>query len=199
LVKYSYDGVGSGLLDFTNQMFTVVSQWMLCCLLLLVSTGWGVDFIEFYNMEVYFPMMILLGIVHILYMAFGKLITGQAHHDYDTIPGYLFISLRVILALLFLFFICRGWEKTREIRKRTYLMQLGFIGSVYLMAFPVIVWGTKIAILPMYRHKIVTVGFLGIQLLASVALTVLFTQKKGKYYQIVYGSMGLLPNEGKFE
>ena len=202
LMISSYNGKGSGFLDYLSQSFSLLSQLLICCLLILVSAGWSIDFINFEDMEVYFPAMGLAAILHLILIAIAKFAMkdGETDHDYDTIPGYIMISLRLLIFIIFSYFLWISWRSTREAKKKAFLAQLGTIGGTYLMTFPFIIGLAKFTIQPINQHKFVTIGVVGVQLLATIVLTVLFTQKKGKYYQMIYGSTGILTaDENKFD
>jgi len=185
LWAYSYNGKGYFILNFGNQAFSVLSQFTITCLLLLIAYGWTIRFMEFEDMDIMIPIAILLGILHIMIVGIGR-ITDNEHyryHDYENWAGIVVIVLRLMFYAYWIY-LFKGSYETAHGEEKVFYARFGVLSTVYFLVFPVLVIIASFAIPPYYRHKVIVIGTLLIQTLTIIVLTYLFTNKKSKYYNV---------------
>ena len=185
LWSYSGDGKGLWLFNFGNQGWSILSQFIITCLLLLIAYGWSIKFIEFEDMDIFLPIGILLGVLHLMIVGLGR-ITDNEHyhfHDYESWAGIVIIILRMIMYGFFVYLFWDNYSNARGDEKEFY-KQFGMLSTAYFMALPFIVIVASMFIPQYYRHKFVLVGNTGVQVIVMIIFTYLFTTKKNKYYNV---------------
>jgi hypothetical protein len=70
--------------------------------------------------------------------------------------------------------------------------RLLIIGSVYLLAFPIVYAIAEGLVVPYYRHRVITIATLLIQHIAIVFLSFVFTSKRTLYRQAVKKTQNIL-------
>ena len=192
---YSADGQGSFFFNFANQALSVTSQFLITCLLLLMAYGWSINFLEFEDMDVFIPLGILLGIIHILIVGVGRITDDEyyRYHDYENWAGVFVMVMRVLL-FGFWVYLYRGTYQAAKEADKIFFNQFGVLSTLYFLAVPIVVIFATTVIAPYYRHKVVTIGTLLLQTVSLIILTLLFTTKSNKYYQISMKGRALLPS-----
>jgi len=206
LFIYSKDGIGSGFLDFFSQAFQVFSQFVITLLLILIASGWSIHFFEIDDMDLYIPLALILGLLHVLIVGIGR-IADEEHskfHDYETIPGWIVIFFRFVFFAIFIYFARSTIDKEEKGSNKedrlVFMRRFLLLGSIYLLAFPVVVIISSAVVASYVRHKVVTIGSLTLQVTAAIILTYLFSAKRSKYNQVSMKGRTLLPSaSGKIE
>jgi hypothetical protein len=125
-------------------------------------------------------------------------------HDEDHLPGHLLQLLRVVLCVLFWAGLSSTMKSHTNKDIAVFLRQLLVFGTLWYLAFPVLVVYSNSFVAPANRHMVVTVGSITCQTVAIALLSVLFLGKST--YQKVsslskmgtIGSMSSLgPSNGK--
>ena len=192
---YSNDGKGSFFFNFSNQALSITSQFLITCLLLLMAYGWSINFLEFEDMDIFIPLGILLGIVHILIVGVGRITDDEyyRYHDYENWAG-IFVMIMRILLFVFWVYLFKGTYATAKETEKTFFNQLGVLSTLYFLAVPVMVLFATMVVAPYWRHRVVTIGTLLLQTVTLVIFTLLFTTKQNKYYQISMKGKTILPS-----
>lgn len=191
---YSYDGRGSMVFNFFNHVLSISSQFVIACLLLLIAYGWSINFMEFEDMDIFIPLGILLGVLHIIVVGVGK-ITDDEHyryHDYENWAGIVIIVLRLVLFIFWVFLLAESF-KTAKGAERRFFNKFGVFGAIYFLAFPLLVVYSSVSVTPSSRHKVVTTGTLFIQTATLLSLSYIFTTKKSQYAMVSLKGKALLP------
>lgn len=194
---YSVDGSGSFLFNFANQALSITSQFLITCLLLLMAHGWSIKFLKFEDMDVFIPLGILLGIIHILIVGVGRITDDESYrfHDYENWAGAFVMMLRVFLFAFWVYLFRETYQKTTKESEKNFFNQFGVLSTLYFLAVPVTVGLATTTVAPYWRHKVVTIGTLLLQVSTLVIFTLLFTTKSNKYYQISMKGKTLLPSD----
>jgi Rhodopsin-like GPCR transmembrane domain len=185
LWSFSYNGKGFFIFDFGNLALSVLSQFVLTCLLMLIAYGWSIRFNEFEDMDVFIPIGILLAILHVMIVGIGT-ITNNEHyryHDYENWAGIVILVLRVLF-FMFWAYLFKGTYETSAGDEETFYKRFGILSTIYFLAFPILVIISSVFVAPYVRHKVITLGTLIIQTTIQVILTFMFTNKKSKYYNV---------------
>jgi len=193
---YSIDGKGSFLFNFANQALSITSQFLITCLLLLMAYGWSIKFLKFQDMDVFIPLGVLLGIIHILIVGIGRVIDDESYryHDYENWAGLFVMAMRILLYGVWVYLFRETYKKTQKDSEKSFFNQFGFLSSLYFLAVPAMVCLATIVVAPYWRHKVVTTGTLLIQTVTLIIFTMLFTTKSNKYYQISMKGNTILPS-----
>lgn len=190
---YSGNGTGLFLFDLLSQLFYIASQFIFTVLLILLSWGWTINFMEFESMTIFMPFSILIGIIQIGFVFLSKASddTYYKFHDYEDLAGYLIVFVRSGLFFYFLKGLYRTFMEANE-KIRSFIVKLGIFGSIYILAFPVIIFINTI-VAAYCRHQVIVIGSLVLQIFGILIITILFNKKKGNYYDISLQSTPLLP------
>ena len=191
---YSYNGKGSAFFNFSNHVLSITSQFLITCLLLLIAYGWSINFLEFEDMDVFIPLGVLLGIMHIVIIGVGKIIDNEhyKYHDYENWAGVVIIVVRLLLYIFWIYLFVQSYTAAKHTEKK-FFKKFGIFASIYFLAFPFLVIFSTFFVEAAAKHKLVTTGTLLLQTLTLVVLTLVFTTKKTQYYQISLKGKTLLP------
>lgn len=192
---YSYNGRGLIVLDFMAQAFEVLSQLTLTVMMILISSGWTLKYREFPDADIYLPVSLLVGMLHVLIVGIGRVADDSYYKfsDYEGVTGLIIVIMRLGMWGWFVYCINDLLKSvTGQIAKFT--RYFGVIASVYFLALPLIIvisWAFE----PYTRHKAVRIGTWALQAVAIAAMSRLFGEKSS-YYKISTMSSSVLP--GKF-
>jgi hypothetical protein len=78
---YSLNGRGITFLQLVSQILNIGGEFTVTIFLILVSWGWTINYNELDDIEVYIPLAVLVGIIHMLIVGLGKL-TDDSHSKY---------------------------------------------------------------------------------------------------------------------
>ena len=191
---YSYNGKGNAFFNFSNHILSITSQFLITCLLLLMAHGWSINFLEFEDMDVFIPLGILLGIMHIVIVGVGKIMDNEhyKYHDYENWAGVVVIVIRLLLYVFWVYLFTQTYNTAKRTEKSFY-KTFGIFASIYFLIFPVLVIFSTFFVAPYAKHKVVTTGTLLLQTITLLLFTLIFTTKKTQYYQISLKGKTLLP------
>jgi len=186
LNSYSSNGIGSYWFDLGNQSLAVLAQFIIACLLITVASGYGLHYDKLPNKEIYLPVTLIFGVVHILIVCISRVEESDPtkFHDYEDLPGILLIIIRIVLWLVFGYFVTESWKSCKTQNQKSFYVTFALLGSMYLLSFPLWTIFAGIYIQPYNRHKFVVVGTFQLQIIVSIILTYLFTAKKSKYNKL---------------
>jgi len=82
----------------------------------MISWGWTINYLELDDFDIYIPLAVMLGVIHMMIMGLSKLTDDShyKHHIYDGITGILIILIRIGLFIYFLFGIKNTYVKARK-------------------------------------------------------------------------------------
>lgn len=198
MVIYASNGHGSFVLQLFGLIFGIASQFTMAIIFILVSWGWTINYTELENFDIYIPLAVLLGIVHMMIMGLSKITDDESSkfHSYGGFAGWVIVVLRLGMYVYFMFGI-RDTLKTAREKVKMFISKFMVFGSIYFLAFPIILFISAF-IASYVQHKVITIGTLLMQSIAIIIMSLLFTVKSGDYYNASLRSNPLLPT-GKNE
>ena len=104
---YAYNGYGVVVLDVFYQIFEVLSSILISILLIIIASGWTLKYKDFPDADIYVPISLFIVILNLMIVGLGR-ITEDAYYkysDYETIPGYCLVFIRIALWGWFVFLI----------------------------------------------------------------------------------------------
>lgn len=176
-----------------SQVFSMLSHFFLTILLILMSWGWTINFMEFESMTIFLPFSILVGVMKISFVFISKISDDEYYkfHEYEDWAGYFIVFLRILLFIYFVKGIIKTFKEANS-KIQSFILKMGIFGSVYFLAMPVMVVVNTI-VAAYCRHQVIVIGSLILQLFGIMIITVLFNRKKGDYHDISYHNTPLLP------
>lgn len=192
LLVYSYDGEGVKALHVVAIIAEVASQFFLSMLLILISWGWTITFLEFGDIEIFIPLLLLLLIMHLLVAGLTQLTSDEysKYHDYQGIQGLILVISRLGMLTYFLYGMKDTYAKSR-MKARVFLKPFAISAGVYLASFPFLVVLCQVCA-HYVRHKVMTIGSILVQSVAMCALLRLFVGKNA-YTQVSKHGGTILP------
>lgn len=199
LLIYESNGKGFFLFNLLNQIFDITAQFMIIVIFILVGWGWTINYMNLEDFEFFLPLLSFVGIIHLLIVGLGRLTDDEftKNHDYEGFAGYLIIVLRVGLYIYFVMGIHDTFKQAR-FKIKSFIIKFGFLGTIYFLAFPILVLITSTFVASYVKHKVIMLGTLILESLVLIILTRIFTNKGGEYYDVSFKGKTLLPNN-KFE
>jgi hypothetical protein len=98
-------------------------------------------------------------------------------HDEDHLPGHLLQMMRVVLCVLFWAGLSSTMKSHTNKDVAVFLRQLLVFGTLWYLAFPVLVMYCNVFVAPFNRHMVITVGSIMCQTVAIASLSLLFLGK----------------------
>jgi hypothetical protein len=140
LVIYALNGSGFAFIGFFADLFCVLSQLVVIILLIFMSTGWGIRNMGEPDMDVFIPILILVFIVQIMVTIISTVVEESYYtfSDYDGLPGYLIIIMRVLMWIWFVVSIFFNFEE-KSGNIADFVTNLMIMGSAYIMSMPTII------------------------------------------------------------
>lgn len=199
LTIYENNGRGLFLFNLFNQIFDISAQFLIIIIFVLVGWGWTINYMNLENFEFFLPLLAFVGIIHLLIVGLSRLTDDEftKNHDYEGFAGYLIIFLRIGLYVYFIMGIHDTFKQAR-FKIRSFIIKFGILGTIYFLAFPILVLITSFYVAPYVKHKVVMLGTLILESLVLIILTRIFTNKDGDYYDVSFKGKTPLPNN-KFE
>ena len=122
-------------------IFHSVSDYTIIYLIVFLGFGWTVTFNKADNMDLYVPLGIMLGFIHIILVTLNKLTDGdhEKYHMFDTIPAYIMLAFRILAFGVFVYGVIRSMVhlKPEETKLRHYFQHLLCLGGLYLGFVPI--------------------------------------------------------------
>jgi hypothetical protein len=192
LTTYESNGKGVGAFEFFGGAGELLSEFILIVLMLLLADGWTIRYKEFPNPEVYYPMLITVGILQLVFAGIGRVTedTYNKFSDFDGAAGYCLIIMRVIMIFWFIYNYSECAPKL-SLQAKNFFNRFAVLSLSYLISFPLL-WLICTGKYDMSRHKIFTFGMLLANGLAMIILSSLFSRGSA-YYKISTMSSSILP------
>ena len=128
-----------------------------CCefviVTVLVAIGWGWSITHLAHDQSYIIAGVIATLINIVGLIVNVLSDEMVdiHHKYDSTSGYILQFLRVFIFFIFVLGILRSLSMSVG-NTRNFIKKMGFIGSIYLLSWPLIVIFSEF-ILPNYMHN----------------------------------------------
>lgn len=191
---YAYNGKGISVFDFLSQAFEVLATLLITIELIIMANGWTIKYKDFPDPDIYIPISLLVVLLNLLIVGLGR-ITDDSHYkfsDYEGIPGWLLILIRIGLFAWFSYLV-QNLYKTVNGKIKSFVLVFGVLGSVYLLSMPILVFISWF-FASYVRNKVVIIGSTLIQVGVFFCLTHLFS-KKSEFYKISTMSQSMLPGK----
>ena len=199
LLLYSQNGHGNFVLDFLSQASGVFSQFIIVLLVILISSGWSIDFYKIQELNLYLPLSIMVGLFHFIIVGLGRIKDSSKFHDYEGVSGWIIMLFKLFFFIIFIFLIKNTYRNaSTNNEKKNFIKSFSLFGTIYLLALPILVLISNILVAPYVRNKVIILGTLTLQIGSSIILTYLLSSKKSKYHQISMKGRTLLPS-GKLD
>jgi hypothetical protein len=187
LLVYSLNGEGVPSLDVLFLISKTMSECAIINLLLVISWGWTITYINGENQELYLPIGLMATIIHIITTALGKITDGGEHknHHFDCATGYIILTIRLMTVAAFVAGVCHTHSKVRPKAKR-FVTEFGMLGFMYLAGHPLAVIFCELALPAYLQHKTITAFVEITHALANGLLTYMITSKRSSYTSLDY-------------
>lgn len=197
LLAYSKDGEGWSACHAVAVVAEVGSQFFLSVLLVLISWGWTITYLDFAQTEVHAVLLVMLLVMHLLVAGLTQL-TSDAYHKYDDYEGIQGIILVVFRLGMFAYFLfgMRDTYRISRAKAKVFLKPFAICAGMYLVAFPLLVLVCQMCA-HYVRHKVMVIGSIFVQSVAMCTLLRLFIGKTA-YTKVSKNFEPILPS-GKFD
>lgn len=103
LYSYASDGEGIETFEFASDLFQVVCRFILTALIILISWGWSINFVDFQRKSLWVPIGIVVGFLQVSIMGVGKMFGEETDkfHQFDGWVGYAICFVEVALLIYF--------------------------------------------------------------------------------------------------
>ena len=195
---YAYNGYGVVFLDVFYQAFEVLSSIIITILLIVIASGWTLKYKDFPDAEIYLPISLFVIVLNLMIVGVGRLTEDfyYKNSDYEGIPGYVLVFIRIALWIWFVYLIKDMQEQQKRNAKLLDFLNKYFImASLYFLALPAVVVFSWI-FEPYVRNKAVVVLNNFIQILVFLFLTHLFSEKS-TFYKVSTLSDSVLPRKNQ--
>lgn len=177
LLAYSFDGEGMTSCYAISVMAEVASEFILSLLLILLSWGWTITYLEFQEIDLLVPLVILLLVIHLIVAGLTQICNDAYHkyHDFEGIQGLLLVIARIGMFGYFLYGMKDTYQKCRT-KAKSFIQHFSYYASAYLISFPLLVVVSQLCA-HYVRHKVISIGTIAAQSLAMCVLLRLFIGK----------------------
>lgn len=191
---YWYNGKGVIFFDIISQALEVISCIFVSILFILIASGWTLKFKEFPDADIYIPISMLIIAINLVVIAIGK-ITDDAYDkftDYEGLPGFFIILLRVMSWVWFLF-LEKELEKNANLRLKNFLFSFLICVSAYFLSLPIVVISSWI--FEPYSRKLVIFILNNLVQILIFSYTAHLLSEKSEFYHLSDISRSVLPME----
>ena len=127
-------------MDIFGNVFDMVSEVVMSVLVLMLANGWftrfkKVDYDD--HIEFYGPMMVIVGMIHIMMAALIYVDQDAYHkyHDFHGWPGYIVITIKMVLVAVYMYFY--SWTKDKISKEaKVFYNKIVPLGLMYLLSDP---------------------------------------------------------------
>ncbi|CAK1600851.1 unnamed protein product [Parnassius mnemosyne] len=153
-VKFAADGIGFENLSVAGDIIDIMSRTLFMLLLLLLAKGWAVTRLELTYKPLVFGVWLAYGIVHILLYVWNTTEVDiiEEIDEYQTWPGWLILTLRVVIMVWFILELRNTMIYEHNITKLNFLLHFGASSLVWFVYLPIIAL-IALQISPLWRFK----------------------------------------------
>lgn len=191
---YSYNGKGISVFDFFSQALEIVSTLIITIQFILMATGWTLKKKDFPDADIYIPIALMVILLNLMIVGLGR-ITDDSYYkfsDYEGIPGYMLILIRLALWGWFIYLI-RDLKTQVTGKMQSFVNQFMILASIYFLSLPLVIIVSWFFANYM-KNKVIIIGTTLIQISVFVFLTHLYSEKS-TYYKISSMSDSVLPGK----
>lgn len=136
-----------------------------------------------------------LAIINIIITMITKIgHSHDVHHVFDTVGGTILMWFRVIIILIFIFGCFKTYKSVRHNLKK-FMLQLAFLGFIYIASTPVIVNLANYFITPRNRHEFVFIAVEMTKFFSNLLFYYELSSKNSEYNRVNYKNASFLPEE----
>ncbi|XP_019864220.1 PREDICTED: integral membrane protein GPR180-like [Amphimedon queenslandica] len=192
---FKNDGEGSSACETLSEILDVVSQMIMICMLLSMSMGWTLGQVIPHpvNNKGQLGIIALVGGAEVILVLWEQSYeeSHYTYHVHENLPGFLLVCLRIILAVLFGYNLQSTLSKERSTLRKDFYQAFAIICYLWFLSFPMLMLIAMV--LPEYwRHRVVTIGTIAIQLVALMMLSKQFLSRS-LYWEVSTLSSTTLP------
>ena len=90
--------------DVFYLLFHAISDYIVIVLIVFLGLGWTVFFTSHKSMDLYIPIAVIYGFVHIIVVILNKAEDGNIdkYHMFDSIPAYVMLGFRMWILIGFI-------------------------------------------------------------------------------------------------
>lgn len=180
--------------DFLSSIFSVLAQFTMTLLLILIATGWSITYGNIEDLDLLIPLGALVATLHLIFAIVGKI--GEDDplkmHDYDSWAGVVLVIVRIIFFAIFMGFAVNTYKKAQK-KIQAFVGKIMFIGMVYLLTIPVVVTIASVFVDHLWRHWVITLGNMILQAVTVMLFAFQFTTKGSSYNAVSLKNSIFLP------
>jgi hypothetical protein len=190
--SFASDGIGYPDMQDFGELLDMVAMIMFMVLLVLLSKGWGVS-----GLPLTHGLALVAGSTVFLILYFALFLWQQFGVDpastvyyYDTVPGYLIITLRIFVLVYFSYNIYESWRAENHPIKRRFYFALGSVYAVWFLVLPFIVL-VALGISPWVRQRAVMATYYTLNTIAfGILAYLLWPTNASAYFKIAPPEIG---------
>ena len=118
------------------------------------------------------------------------------HHIFDSLGGNILITLRLLIAVVFLVGCCLTRKSVRHSLKR-FINSLTLLGGLYILSLPVIVLAANAYLLPKNRNEFVFITVEVVKFTTNLVLNYEYSSKDSEYNRVNYKNASFIPDDEK--
>lgn len=184
--KIKNSGYGNSLIGFIGHGSNYASQYVMCCTLIFLASGWTVTIDRIFEFEMFLPIAFIIGIFKIMIIVLAKVTSNEpdVHHRYDNWVGIILGVFQIGLFIFFVFEVLSSLKNAAIKKHKDFFSGLLIFGSIYFLTFPVLLFLTSFV--PLHSRNL----FIEVTRLVSEAVGILYmalitTQRRGVYKSAV--------------
>lgn len=141
----------------------------------------------------------MLGLLNIIITILNKINDGDhdKYHMFDSVPGYLLIGFRCIIAIICIVGIIMTYNKSIP-KKKPFVVQFGILSLLNIFSLPLVIIIAELYVQERSQKEFVFITVEVLKVLTTILLTYMITSKKSSYAKICYKNMSFLPQNEKF-
>jgi len=187
---YSKNGVGNSFLYITGNIFDYLAALVFMLLLILIAKGWGITFPAISHIRD--QRLVLFGILGVFFVFYVVLFfwslfgldPASTVYVYQSIPGIIFLVVRFLTLLYFIFSIYMTLRGENDASKRQFYLIFGVGYTLWFLSLPLIVL-IALRLDPWVRMKVVTGIYLVVTLFGYAVIgSLLWPRWAVKYFQV---------------
>lgn len=180
--------------DFFSTMFSLLAQFTMTLLLIMIATGWSITYGRIEDLDLLLPLGALVAILHIIIGVVGKIADDNQSkmHDYDGWTGFILVIVRIVFFCVFVGFAVNTFNKAHK-KIQSFVMRILLIGTVYLLTVPVVVTIATVFVDFLWRHYVITLGHMILQSVTVMLFAFQFTAKSSSYNSVSLKNSIFLP------
>eukprot|EP00357_Protocruzia_adherens_P012514 CAMPEP_0115009516 /NCGR_PEP_ID=MMETSP0216-20121206/22674_1 /TAXON_ID=223996 /ORGANISM="Protocruzia adherens, Strain Boccale" /LENGTH=443 /DNA_ID=CAMNT_0002377369 /DNA_START=301 /DNA_END=1632 /DNA_ORIENTATION=+ len=194
MAVYANNGQGVQVLNIFGSIFSLISQFILTLILILIASGWTITYNELQNIDAIIPISMLVAFSQIVFYVIGSVHQREyRYHDFEGWHGVVIAIIKIAIFAYFVYCVVETLQQNASQAKTVFLRKFSGVCTLYLLSFPLMLMMAPVWA-PYLRHKFLVTGTYLAQTLTMVVMTRLLTSK-GDYYKASFKSHGILPSK----